>query len=191
MALGWIEIRGTDIYCTAPHAGGEARLALDDAAAKLSQWSSRYDEASRDDREDDLVAIGREMFEWLDLSGWASEWASALGERELEIRVGCRGVEEEILLLDAPWEILSDKSGPLAQDPLQLFNVARRIGEPRPPQPPLYGDLQIMFMAAAPEKETILDFEAEESAILVAARNGRSHLIVEETGALDPLGDRL
>jgi hypothetical protein len=53
-----------------------------------------------------------------------------------------------------------------------------------------------MFMAAAPEGQSDLDYEAEEAAILEAtrAKDGRAplaHVLVEETGALDFLAARM
>jgi hypothetical protein len=57
---------------------------------------------------------------------------------------------------------------------------------------PVRGDLQVLFMAAAPEGQKVLDFEAEEAAILEATRGAaRVHVAVEESGALDGISLRL
>lgn len=48
-----------------------------------------------------------------------------------------------------------------------------------------------MFMAAAPEGPSVLDFEAEEAAILQATARLPIHLVVEESGAARFLGERL
>jgi CHAT domain-containing protein len=88
--------------------------------------------------------------------------------------------------------LLSRVDGPpLALDDVQLFIVARRIGAREHPLEPRHGDLQLMFMAAAPEGQNELDFEAEEAAILDAAQRLPVRVVVEETGALDFLGGRL
>ena len=192
MAFGLIELVGSDIFCSIAGGGAEGRLSLEDALPRLMQWSRRYEVASARDREEDLAAIGQEMFGWLDEVGWASAWAAGAGDRELEVRVGGDGGAPEAALLDASWELLAKADGPLALDPLRLFVVARRVGKAQEPRAPRYGDLRLMFMAAAPEGQVELDFEAEEAAILEATRDDeRVHLIVEETGALRYLKGRL
>jgi tetratricopeptide (TPR) repeat protein len=191
MSLALIELLGSDILGSI-EGGEEVRLPAASAIAKLQAWSKRYDKASLLDNEGELSAIGREIFAWLDESGWASAWALGSGDRALEIRVrGAGGVEEEALL-DAPWELLSRAEGPpLAFDDIQLFVVARRIGPKAAPLEPRHGDLQLMFMAAAPEGQNELDFEAEETAILEATQLLLLRVVVEETGALEFLGARL
>jgi hypothetical protein len=149
----------------------EARLPLTEATPKLRSWAQRYDGASRRNDEGDLAAIGRELFDWLDGSGWASAWADALGDdRILEIRVAGRGGADETALLEAPWELLARADGPLTLDAVQLFTVARRVGERREPLAARHADLQLMFMAAAPQGQQELDFEAEEAAIVGATQ---------------------
>ena len=191
MSLALIELLGSGILGSI-ECGEEVRLPAPSAIAKLQAWSKRYDEASLYDREAELSAIGREMFAWLDESGWASAWTLGSGDRNLEIRVKGAGGTEEEALLDAPWELLSRADGPpLAFDDIQLFIVARRIGPKTAPLEPRHGDLQLMFMAAAPEGQQELDYEAEETAILEATRLLPMRVVVEETGALEFLGARL
>ena len=167
MAAGLIEILGNDVFCSIAGGGQEARFPLTEAKPQLQGWANRYDRASGRDDEGELAAIGREMFEWLDRSRWGSAWADSLGgDRELEIRVRGRGGPDEVALLDAPWELLARADGPLALDDMRLFIVARRVGDVRAPLPAEHADLQLMFMAAAPQGQHELDFEAEEAAIL-------------------------
>ena len=192
MSSGLIELLGADILASIEGGGEEARFSAEPAIAKLQAWSKRYDKASLLDNEGELSAIGREMFAWLDESGWASAWALGSGDRSLEIRVNGAGGAEEEALLDAPWELLSRADGPpLACDEIQLFIVARRIGAKAAPLEPRHGDLQLMFMAAAPEGQHELDYEAEETAILDATRLLPMRVVVEETGALEFLAARL
>jgi len=187
-----IELVGTDILCSVAGGGAESRFALAEGLARLGEWARRYETASARDREGDLSAIGQEMFGWLDEAGWASEWAAGSGDRELEVRVDGAGGAEEAALLDAPWELLVGRQGPLAADPLRLFVVARRVGRPEQPSEPEHSDLRLMFMAAAPEGQVELDYEGEEAAILEATKDDeRVHLIVEETGVLRFLKGRL
>ena len=112
MSSGLIELVGADILASIEGGGEEARFSAEPAIAKLQAWSKRYDNASLYDREGELSAIGREMFAWLDESGWASAWALGSGDRSLEIRVKGAGGAEEEALLDAPWELLSRADGP-------------------------------------------------------------------------------
>ena len=193
MSAGLIELIGNDILCSIEGVEKEARFAVGEARPKLEVWAQRYDEAVRVDNEGELASIGREMFAWLDGSGWASEWANRVGDdRQLEIKVKGNGAPEEIALLDAPWEVLSfGKTGPLALDELQLFIVVRRVGDKATPWPARNGDLQLMFVAAAPEGAGELDFEAEEAAILKATQGLPLRLVVEESGALNFVHERL
>ena len=192
MAAGIIAILGSDVFCSIADGGREARLPLADAAPLLAGWAARYDRACGRDDEGALAAIGREMFAWLDGAGWASAWADALGDdRTLEIRVGAKLGADEPAPLDAPWELLARGDGPLALDALQLFVVSRRVGAPAAPRAPRHADLQLMFMAAAPQGQHELDFEAEEAAILEATERLPLRLVVEETGNRTFLGERL
>src|ERR1700689_5475932 len=123
MSLALIELSGSDILGSI-EGGEEVRLPATPAIAKLQAWSKRYDKASLLDNEGELSAIGREMFAWLDDSGWASAWALGSGDRSLEIRARGAGGAEEEALLDAPWELLARPDGPpFAFDEIQLFVV--------------------------------------------------------------------
>src|SRR5271165_4847521 len=113
MPLGLIELVGSDIFCSVAGGGAESRFALADALPRLGQWSRRYETAAARDREGDLAAIGQEMFGWLDEAGWASGWAAGSGDRELEVRVAGAGGADQAALLDAPWELLAGREGPL------------------------------------------------------------------------------
>ncbi len=181
---------GEGVLCTIE---GSGDVSLNPRADRLADWSKRYEMARSSSEEAELAAIGREMFAWLDEAGWASKWADGRGDRVLDI--GMQRCEEarEIALLDAPWELLARESGLLAQDALQLFTVVRRVGPPAATRwVPRHHDLQLMFMAAAPEGQCVLDFEREEAAVLAATRSdGRVHVVVEETGSLAFLRGRL
>jgi tetratricopeptide (TPR) repeat protein len=190
MASALIEFLGADVLASLD-GGGEARFEKQEAVGKLQAWAKRYDKASQLDNEAELAKIGGEMFAWLDESGWASAWALGPGDRNLEIQVEGRSDDDEAALLDAPWELLARETGPLAFDEIQLFVVARRIGARTAPLAAKHGDLQLMFMAAAPEGTNELDYEAEEAAILEATRLLPMRVVVEETGALEFLGARL
>jgi len=167
-----------------------------EAARRLRAWAERYERAARsDDADSELLEIGREMALWLDDSDWLGNWLRRPGARRLIVQSPAAEHELGRLLHDAPWELLTGPgaaSGHLAGDPLRPLAVARRLGAPENPQQPLYGDLCLLFMAAAPQGETVLDFEAEESGILDATRSLHQLLLtVEESGSLAGLQQRL
>lgn len=191
MAKATIELRGSDIVCSPAYGGTELRFALGDHRDRLLEWAKRYESSVHSGNEELLRELGREMFAFLDASGWASAWARKAGDRILEIQVRGSNADQEAVLLDAPWELLATADGPLAQHSVQLFVVSRRLGDNEEPWTPLQGDIQLMFLAAAPEGATVLDFEAEEAAILSATQSGRTHLVVEETGSIEFLKERM
>ncbi|MBL3552683.1 tetratricopeptide repeat protein [Rhodovulum sulfidophilum] len=143
--------------------------------------------------QDQLSAIGSELLAWLDQGGALQAWISD-GHRELEV-LGTGGDAVAEALLAAPWEILHDKTAFLALDRMKNFLPLRRVVPEGPGAAPGHRDLSMLFMAAAPEGQHELDYEAEEAAILEATRDrntGRPlvHLAVEESGELEVLGDR-
>ena len=96
MSAGLIELIGNDILCSIEGVEKEARFAVGEARPKLEVWAQRYDEAVRVDNEGELASIGREMFAWLDGSGWASEWANRVGDDlQLEIKVEGNGAQRK------------------------------------------------------------------------------------------------
>ena len=174
-----------------PEIGGR-RVAVADA---LAQWASRYRQAASVGNEGLIHGVGAEMFAWLDAGGAVRDWLAG-SQRVLEIEADpARPGALSDALLDAPWEVLSRDGIFLAQD-LKLFVVARRCGGRAELPAPAHSDVALMFMAAAPVGQSVLDFEREETAILEAtrARDGRgplAHLDVEESGALEFLTERL
>ena len=192
MALATISLRGDDIY-VALSGEGETRLAMPQALPHLKLWADAYGEAASRDDAAELLRIGREIFAWLDETGVATRWIALPGDRALLIEVTGGQDEERVAhLLDAPWELLASEAGHLTDHETQLFVVARRIGPETASWLPTYSDIQLMFMAASTEGQSELDYEQEESALLGATRDSRRvHVIVEESGALQPLEDRL
>ena len=189
-----IQIVGTDILCRQDGArrDEDVRIALNsEVLSRLRDWSGQYDRVVRSNDPSLLLGLGSEMFAWLDESGWASKWAKRAGDRILEIAVDSPESEAAEALLDLPWEALACDGDFLAADPAQVFVVYRSIGRHADavPTEPEYGDLRAMFMAAAPEDQRELDFEAEEVAILDAlVREARttSHTTEDESGKCQP-----
>ena len=139
-----------------------------------------------------LLEIGRALYAWLDgAEGWLAELRPQLRPPFLlEIQASLQPNEPDWAVLHAPWEVLADQAGFLAEDAQLRYAPARRLGKPS--TPPDLDDyrLGVAFMAAAPRGVQPLDFEAEEAAIMVAA--GRDlDLLVEESGDPEELGRRL
>ncbi|MCP5230717.1 MAG: CHAT domain-containing protein [Zoogloeaceae bacterium] len=190
---------GSDVLCRCPQSGTELRLPADAVQRLCNDWGQRYhaalDHAALDHGSGDalpgvLFELGSEMFDALDANGWAGSWRNGTGARVLEIRV--EGIDDPLsqALLDAPWELLATAERHLVDDAAQVFEIVRRIGTPTSPLAPRHGDLQLLFMAAAPRGVHELDFEAEESAILAATHSLPTALSVEESGSAERLGER-
>lgn len=186
-----IQMIGTDILCCSAATPPELRRDGQESRPALARWAERYDHAVRRQRDDDLLAIGRELFAWLNENGWAAAWTRASGPRALAIRIDELSDPLAQALLDAPWELLARADGHLADDAVQLFEVTRRIGAETAPIAPRHSDLKLMFMAAAPEGVAALDYEAEEAAILDATQGLPLQLVVEESGCAQYLSERL
>ncbi|MFD2233224.1 CHAT domain-containing protein, partial [Phaeospirillum tilakii] len=191
-----MEVYGSDVLCRAGAgaAARELRLPLSDALDLMTAWSRRYGGAVLARDEGAVFAVGREMADWLDRDGWLTAWASGGGARELEVfSRTAQPTEAEAALLDLPWEVLATRDGFLAAEPAQPLVVWRRLGSPAEARPavPENGDVAVLFMAAAPEGQHLLDFEAEEAAILEATCRLPLALAVEESGSLAGLEVRL
>jgi hypothetical protein len=164
-----------------------------EAVPVFQKWSERFDSAAASANDVELLRIGREMFDWLAEMGLLDALRERTGDRELVLAVDRQGDPlAETALFDAPWELLATDAGHLAENGMQLFVTSRRVAQDGPPREPAFCDLRLMFMAASPDGVVELDYEEEEAAILDATKSGeRVQLLVEETGALDFLANRL
>jgi tetratricopeptide (TPR) repeat protein len=133
------------------------------------------------------------MFDWLDGDGWATRWRRGSGSRVLEVAVDNDGADIARAVLELPWELLADRQGFLAADQTQPLVVVRSLGRRADDEvvQPDHRDLAVMFMAASPEGQRVLDFEAEESAILEATERLAVQVVVEESGCGELLKDRI
>ncbi len=129
-----------------------------------------------------LLDLGRALYRWLDgTEGWLSELRPKLVPPfVLEVRTGRQPSGSGSVLLHAPWELLADELGFLAEREFLAFAPVRRMGRPGKAVADEFR-LGVAFMASAPRGATDLDPEAEEAAILAATRNDID-LIVEDSG---------
>ncbi len=139
-----------------------------------------------------LLAIGKALHDWLDRKDLLAQIIGESGPVSLDLAVAVRPDAEARAFVAAPWELLTDATGlHLAFDATRAYSPARRFGAPGAHWEPAHRDLSVLFMAAAPEGVSDLDYEREEALILDAVERLPVQLAVEESGALKPLADRL
>ena len=136
----------------------------------------------------DIIAQGQLLFRWL----------NHYGQQQLS-QLRAQG-DDWTLLLDVeagdlrllPWELLCDGQQFLATDAKQTFTLVRCVHKRAQSWTPQTRQLGILFMASAPEDvQPVLAFEAEEAGILHATQHKPLELIVEESGSLQGLEERL
>uniref|UniRef100_UPI000E0C5FCD CHAT domain-containing protein n=1 Tax=Azospirillum brasilense TaxID=192 RepID=UPI000E0C5FCD len=171
-----------------------SRRPLDEAAVTvLKGFAGRYERLCRRYDAAAALALGRDLFRWLDGGSRALGRLCEAAPRPcvFEVRGPRAPSEEEWALLRAPFELLAGEHGLLAGDVRLQFAPARRLGSAAKPPPLSDHRLGLAFMAAAPRGQRELGYEAEESAILAAVTPERIDLVVEESGNPEELGVRL
>ncbi|MBF0309104.1 MAG: CHAT domain-containing protein, partial [Magnetococcales bacterium] len=154
-------------------------------------WTERYEAVLLTKSWPELLPLGQEMFRWLDGSSqWLAPLTRGFGEWVFEFHTLVPLSDRARLFHAIPWEILAQESF-LAEGKRLFIPLRRLTGAAEPPAPPRYRDLSLLFMAAAPETQKVLDFEAEEAGILEATQGLDLNLFVEESGSLEPLRKRL
>ena len=176
----------------------ERRTLLEEDVRHLEDIGARY-AATITDTEDHsatLLALGRELTDFLNQqgSGLDQVLAEANSPVSFEIRAPRDPSPAEWALLNAPFELLVDDRGFLAGHNLRRFSPYRRLGTPKEPPPLDRFRLGLAFMASSPRGQSVLDYEAEETAILRAVEDGDridADLWVEESGDPKQLQSRL
>ncbi len=189
-----IELRGEELFCADTGEGGTStvRQLTPETLAHLRGWAERYGAAVRSGALPPLVEIGRDIAAFLDeRDRWFDQVLGGTGEIAFEIAVPGRPEDRERILLDVPWELLAPNGIFLATDQERLFRVTRRLGGAGTPAAPAFRDLSLLFMAAEAEGQGILNYEQEEAGILQATKGLALNLSVEESGAIEFLGQRI
>ncbi|MFF0034512.1 CHAT domain-containing protein, partial [Streptomyces avermitilis] len=160
----------------------------------LNAIAAQYVDAVRNgSKEQALLAVGRELYRWLD--GDLAQLTRLLDEASaplvFEVRASARPSEVAWALLRAPYELLTTPKGGFLAEAPKLFAVARRLGHPSQAQALDGYRLGVAFMASAPRGQHELDFEAEEIAILKAVGETSLDLVVDDSGNPEHLGLRL
>jgi tetratricopeptide (TPR) repeat protein len=182
---------------------GPRRVIQPDDVELLTGLARRYVRAVQaGSRPEEFIAIGRELFTWLD--GDSGQFTRLLEKAERPLVFEVQGPRtpsgQAWAVLRAPFELLARPvSGPaaesaggfLAEDAIIRFCVARRLGGSATPPPLDAFRLGLAFMASAPRGQHELDYEAEEAAILGAVGENRVDLVVDDTGDPEQLAHRL
>jgi tetratricopeptide (TPR) repeat protein/CHAT domain-containing protein len=134
-----------------------------------------------------LAELGARLYEWLD--GPTERWL----EKALTDAPGVAiHIDVAERLRHLPWEVLARGGGYLCANPLRPFTPARRVSAERRAVAAANRPLRLLFMACSPENtDPVLDFEAEESRILEATQGSVIELVVEESGSLAGLRERV
>jgi hypothetical protein len=188
IAAGWLALNAPDVGLE------ERRPVTTPDQERCSAWTTQYRRLlGHDGAEARLVPLGREMYAWLDgETRWLDRLlADAVPPLVLEFQAPARPDALAQAVLQAPWELLANVPGYLAGDVELRYCPVRRLG--RPQGPPALTDhcLGLMFMAAAPRGVAVLNFGAEENAILDATGTLGLDLVVKESGNPDRLAGRL
>jgi hypothetical protein len=128
-----------------------------------------------------LQTLGKTLFDWLHgkegyLDGYSQDTllyipSSPLGE--------------------VAWELLHN-GGYLCANLHHPFTPLRRVSTNQSSAQPKNRPLRLLFMASSPEDVLpLLQFEQEEALILTATRASNVELVVEESGSLEGLSERI
>ncbi|MFS8065559.1 MAG: CHAT domain-containing protein [Byssovorax sp.] len=142
-------------------------------------------------RAPNLADIGNRLYRWLD--GPTERWLERILAEPATLHLD---VDERLRHL--PWELLCRDGAFLCANPLRPFTPVRRVAPATtlplftPAPLPANRPLRVLFMASSPENiEPVLDFEREESLILGATQGHPIDLLVEESGTLEGLKERI
>lgn len=151
------------------------------ASTELTDFIDRCEQHYQDDTSPEK--LGKELFAWL--NGQESTLADYSQNTVLQIPCTHK-------LNNLAWELLHNGTDYLCENQHQPFTPLRLVSEQQEKVSVAPHQLRLLFMASSPENITpVLAFEKEESEILTATRNSNLELIVEESGSLIGLAERL
>jgi len=191
-----IEVRDSTLDLIVEGVDPERRRLPGDTLSRFADWAAQYEAlCGRQDAAGRLLALGRELYAWLD---GGDRWLTRLLDATIpplvmEFQALSTAPDDlQRTFLQVPWELLAHDMGYLAGDAALLFCPVRRLGRVSTPPPLDSHCLGLMFMAAAPRGANELDYGAEENAILNAAGDMLNlELVVEESGNAELLAARM
>jgi tetratricopeptide (TPR) repeat protein len=162
------------------------------ASPPFGDWVTRYRALLRKSEAGiSLLALGRDMWAFVEGAGsWLTTARGKLVGKPFVLEIQIPGADlgaVDRAFVEAPWEILADEKGFLAERDTPRFAPIRRWGEPEAPTSSPKYRLSVVFMAASPRGEVDLGYEAEEAEILRATHDVKLDLRVEDTGSLAEL----
>jgi hypothetical protein len=171
----------TSNFAALAHGSFENRILGTADYAAFARWSAQYRElthSSAHQVSNRLLAIGREIFEWLNGATEFLNKISAIATPPLEIPFvtnkddSLANWTNARAFLDVPWELIADPYDQYwcLHNSIRFCPV-RRLGNAAEVPPPSPNRLKVVFMAAAPRGATKLSYEAEESSIIGATKN--------------------
>ncbi|ASF47750.1 tetratricopeptide repeat protein [Methylovulum psychrotolerans] len=128
-----------------------------------------------------LQTLGKALFDWLHgKEGYLDDYSQ---DTLLYIPSSPLG--------EVAWELLHN-GGYLCANPHHPFTPLRRVAASQRPAQPKNRPLRLLFMASSPKDvRPLLQFEQEEALILTATRASNLELVVEESGSLEGLSERI
>ncbi|WP_344814673.1 CHAT domain-containing protein, partial [Microlunatus aurantiacus] len=154
--------------------------------AEMEAWAARV-ESDYQTLAPDLTGLGDSLYQWLD--GPTQRWLEAARSRQqpialyIDVQERLRGLPWELIFADAFLSV--HPARPVI--PVRAASPRDGSGKRAPQNRPL----RVLFMASSPDGvKPVLDFEREESEILAAAP-GRVEVVVEESGSVAGLAERL
>jgi tetratricopeptide (TPR) repeat protein len=135
----------------------------------------------------DLLRVGQQLFAWIDGDGrWLSRAIQSCSPPGLVL-----AIDAEARLAHLPWEVLHDGHSFLVERlGTPVIPVRLLASVPAAARSPAPRSLQVLFMAAAPERvQPALEFEQEEAEILRCTAELPLTLRVEESGCIEEMGN--
>ena len=188
-----LEVTEQKIICRFVDSAPQYKTLTAELIAQLEKLCNAYQEMQNSNNNETLLNIGHSLFELINYSQQSvNEWLNSTGSRQLVIFSDVIPTKQQQLLLSLPWEVLAFNQRFLVDDILP-FEVVRSIGSINSTLPAApYKDLTLAFMAADPELNSNLNYEAEEQAIFNATKHYNNlNLIVDESGNLEQLNKHL
>ncbi|MDI1445432.1 tetratricopeptide repeat protein [Polyangium sp. 6x1] len=134
-----------------------------------------------------LALLGQRLYEWID--GPTERWLEGILETTpgLALRI-----DVDARLRHLPWELMQRGGVFVFANAYPPATPIRHVKGPRLSGEAANRPLRVLFMASSPEDvRPMLDFEDEEKKILAATGRSSLELVVEESGTLRGLTERL
>jgi len=130
-----------------------------------------------------LSVLGDSLFTWL--NGQESVLANFQNDTVLQLPASSQ-------LSKLAWELLHNNNAYFCANLHKPFTPLRLVSSDQQAVETANRPLRLLFMASSPENvEPVLNFEKEEALILEATRKSNLELVVEESGSLEGLTERL